>query len=212
MSNGISTGSGGSLVQFFTRARNLKWWRGSRKAGSPAEHFEIFSQWQINARAEELKPLLSNPMSILQWWSSVFVEGEMLSSAHCKDFKARFFTKGFLPHTFQFVAWIEEESDNEITIKTDGDFGGVGKIRLHERHSVSIIDVRWSVTVKHPYIWPFLRVLKPVFVWNHLWAMSQGRKGLEAYMGQTGAQGFVQPKPTFPHNLDYFSKPRHWRV
>ena len=183
--------------------------------------FDIRSKWAIDAPLSELQVIISDPMSILTWWSSVFIDGEALNAQDknspkgrqdIRGFRARFYTKGFLPHAFQFIARIEELSPNHLVIETEGDFKGIGTIKLKECDGCAVVDVHWSVTVVHPYLWPFLRILKPVFVWNHLWAMRRGRQGLIEFIKQECTPDRPFQKPTFPHNLAFFRTPRQWRV
>jgi len=185
------------------------------------QSFDIRSKWTIDAPLPDLQVIVSDPMSILIWWSSVFIDGEALSvknQGHSngqddfRGFKARFYTKGFLPHAFQFIARVEEHSPNHLVIKTEGDFKGVGTIMLREFEGRALVSVHWSVTVVHPYLWPFLRILKPIFVWNHLWAMRRGRQGLIEFVKRNHAADRPFQTPTFPHNLAFFRTPRQWRV
>ncbi|MBO6756923.1 MAG: hypothetical protein JJ902_11405 [Roseibium sp.] len=178
------------------------------------EEFRIKSCWDLCVPEQHVRTILNDPMSILDWWPAVFMHGEVLEQPDdtLVGFTARFHTKGFLPHTFQFVASIVELTASGIVIKTTGDFDGMGTILISECNGKSKVTVEWRVWVKHPYIQPFLRILKPVFVWNHLWAMRQGRKGLESLLLGGGGRWQRAQQPTFPHNLAALRIPSKWRL
>jgi hypothetical protein len=178
------------------------------------ENFTICSCWELDVPVSRVRFIVTEPMSILRWWPAVFMHGEVLEEP--KDslvgFAARFHTKGFLPHTFQFVATVVEQSDNKIIIATNGDFDGIGTILISEKGGHSSVEVEWCVSVDHPYVQPFLRILKPVFVWNHLWAMKQGRSGLNSAIFGKAENWQATQRPTFPHNLAALRVPSQWRL
>ena len=180
------------------------------------EPFSIRSKWNIDAPVTEVRAVFENPLSILDWWSSVFLAGEAIEpvGATSGAFQAKFYTKGFLPHTFQFLATISSLEEDRLVISTSGDFDGVGTIVLLEKGEQTLVTVEWQVIVNQPYILPFLFILKPVFVWNHIWAMRQGRLGFEAALARNKLNGSIvkYPASTFPHNFSFLRNPRRWRV
>lgn len=178
------------------------------------EDFRITSYWEVSVPVSRAKIILTDPMSILRWWPAVFLHGEILEDPEDTliGFAARFHTKGFLPHTFQFVATIIEQTTDRIVVTTKGDFDGIGTIHISERNGQSRIAVEWRVSVDHPYVQPFLHILKPVFVWNHLWAMRQGKSGLEAVLTDENITWRSAQRPTFPHNLAALRVPSQWRL
>ena len=164
----------------------------------------------------EVRAIVDDPLSIRDWWSAVFMDVHELNEGNENrdGYTVKCFTKGFLPHSFQFVARIKALTPDEMTIETHGDFDGVGTIELSARDNATLVSVEWRVNVHQPYIRPLLRVFKPIFVWNHLWAMRQGRLGLGEYLQQRKLQHPTGPiqRPTFPHNLQIFQSPAKWRV
>lgn len=175
------------------------------------EEFCICTSWHLDVPHERITFVVTDPMSILQWWAPVFLRGEVLGNQNAPQdgFRARFQTKGFLPHTFQFIAEIKRQDAHHLTITTSGDFDGVGTIDVTPQGAQTKVDVEWRVRVDHPYMQPFLKLLKPVFVWNHKWAMRQGQQGLESFVLQ-GAGSLKGP--TFPHNLPVMRSPMSWRL
>ncbi len=188
----------------------------SVKTAAGHEPFLVKTRWELDCTAGELRSLLMEPLAITRWWAPVFLHAECIEEGadDRHGYAMRCFTKGYLPHAFQFVARIANVSDTVLVIETHGDFNGVGTIELWSEGPRTRASVEWSVNVSHPYIRPFLKLLKPVFVWNHRWAMRQGRKGLERMIrvGGQNAEAFIPMRPTFPHNLAWFRTPQRWRI
>lgn len=187
-------------------------------SGVRSRHFEINSSWKLHGTVEEIAAILEDPLSLTRWWGPVFMKGELVSTGNSglEGVTVRFFTKGLLPHTFQFTAQVARlDEAGEVVIRTWGDFDGVGHIAIEQCGSHVWVDVNWSVTVEQPYIRFLLAAFKPVFTANHRWAMRRGREGLQAEIARRrGLSGNRvakhRTKPTFPHNLAMLQRNFRW--
>ena len=180
--------------------------------------FELRSSWALDAEVGELLRVFDDPMSLTNWWSTVFMRGEIMSEGDDQNvgMTARFFTKGLLPHTFQFTARIDRIEDADaILIRTWGDFDGHCDIVLSDGAGCALIHIRWQVTPHQPYIRRLIRLFRPIFVANHRWAMRRGREGLQQEVlrrrhQQDTTAGIGFRKPTFPHNLAFVQRRFSW--
>ncbi len=169
--------------------------------------FEIDSFWQLDASFGELDFVLENPLSIADWWASVFMRVEILGGDYYSQdgLQCKLWTKGFLPHTFSFTANVfHNKSDEQVVVKTTGDFGGLGTISRYKQSENSIVHINWRTRVDSHWLYWLMMVVKPIFVANHKWAMRKGRLGLIAEIerrrnGDPDA-GKIQ-RPIFPHNI-----------
>ena len=179
--------------------------------------FDVVSTWVLDGSPEEIIQVFNDPMSLTRWWSTVFMRGEMISQG-ARDrvgLTARFYTKGLLPHTFQFTAAIEKvQGDSAMRIRTWGDFDGQGDISVTPVNDETHATIRWRVNVHQPYIRWLIYIFKPVFVANHRWAMRRGCEGLQAEIRRR--RKAVAPcetphmRPTFPHNLTLLQDRFRW--
>ncbi len=180
------------------------------------EPFLIRSEWEVEAPVSEVRAIVEEPLLIKDWWPAVFMDVQEINAGleSGDGYTVKCFTKGFLPHSFQFVATIKSLTSDKLIIVTQGDFEGKGTIEIAEKSNVTSVNVEWQVSVHQPYIKSLLRILKPIFVWNHLWAMRQGRIGLEKFLRQRQQAHHVKAirRPTFPHNMPGFRRPAKWRV
>src|SRR5688572_30637698 len=95
--------------------------------------FVLVSHWTLEADVDDVFDVIREPLSLTRWWPSVFMKAELIApeSSNLTGLKVRLFTKGLLPHTFQFTAEIvKAEPRGELDIRTRGDFDGVGTIRV----------------------------------------------------------------------------------
>lgn len=180
--------------------------------------FNIDSTWHLIGKIDEIQSVLEDPLSLTEWWSPVFMKGELLSQTggDLENLTARFYTKGLLPHTFQFTARIIAHDKNSgIEIHTWGDFDGIGTISALEHGEETYVSVNWTVLVRQPYLRPLLQIFKPIFVANHRWAMRRGHEGLQAeiYRRRDASAAEISVpriKPTFPHNLKFMGLNFKW--
>ena len=169
--------------------------------------FEIDSFWQLDASFEELDFVLENPLSIADWWASVFMQVEVLGGDYYSQdgLQCKLWTKGFLPHTFSFIANVfHDKNEEQVIVKTTGDFGGLGTISRYKRDVGSIVHINWRTRVDSHWLYWLMMMIKPLFVANHKWAMRKGRLGLTAEIERRRLGGSVtrkKQKPVFPHNI-----------
>lgn len=151
-----------------------------------------------------------------QWWGRVFLHIDELragdQNGEGRAFKCH--TKGFLPYSLQFTASVDLRSANRVVFTMKGDFDGQATIHALERDGMTRVRVNWAFSLCHPRLKYFAPLLRPVFVWNHRWAMRQGHRGLQDMLrsrrGRTARLSFRQP--TFPHNISALRIPAKWRV
>lgn len=178
--------------------------------------FRINSQWRLDATVPQVREIISDPGALPDWWGSVFMRVELLGN-DCRSLDGclvRLYTKGFLPHTFEFLARVTSlREDRHMVIETVGDFCGRGEMEIAEADNQVNIDIRWEVFVTQPVIRPLLRILKPVFVLNHRWAMRKGRQGLQKAIELRRSDTPLRAlqTPTFPHNFSHIRKRYQFR-
>ncbi len=174
--------------------------------------FDITTHWQLDARADELSAIVLDAEQLHFWCPNVFMHGTLVDKGAPDGLglTIRLHTKGWLPHSFLFIAKIVELVPNQsMTIAVKGDFNGAGYISLNETPDGQCkAKLRWVVEIEQPLIRRIVRILNPIFVLNHLWSTRQARKLMQAevYRRRRGANQFAKAKPTFPHNLPGFRK------
>lgn len=179
-------------------------------------HFFIPSQWEFAAPIRELQPILEDLSCLRQWWGRVFLHVDELcagdGSGEGRTFMCH--TKGFLPYSLQFIATVDSRESNRVVFTMDGDFDGQATICAREQDGVTRVDVTWAFALCHPRLKYLAPLLRPLFIWNHRWAMRQGQRGLQTMLmdRRGGATTLTFGRPTFPHNIAGLRVPANWRV
>jgi len=185
--------------------------------------FDIHTSWVVRAAPRELSDVVLDPDALEHWCPRVFLNVDIVDrgAADGLGMTVRAFTKGWLPHSFHFITRINDlEPHQYMRLDVQGDFEGYATFELKPDGERTRIDVRWRVNSHHPYIKYIARLLRPVFVWNHTWAMRAGARAMQREVDRRRAKRnvFDARRPTFPHNVPVLrealrlrSAPAQWR-
>jgi hypothetical protein len=89
-------------------------------------------------------------------------------------------TKGWPPYKLRWtIKTIRMEKPNLIEFKASGDFStDSSKWILRPQGKETLVTLDWNPKAGKPIVKLLSPVLKPVFEWNHHWAMNRGEKQL----------------------------------
>jgi uncharacterized protein YndB with AHSA1/START domain len=137
--------------------------------------YHFITQWRIKAPPEQIFDLIQKPLEFPRWWGSVYLQVELE-----KEGRVRFVTKGKLPYHLRWTSeTITSRPPEYLAIKAAGDFDGRGIWTLAHDGDHTAVTFDWQLTAEKPLLRFLSFLLKPLFSWNHRWAMEQGRRGLE---------------------------------
>jgi len=149
----------------------------------PANVYHFITPWFIpGATLAQVWPLISDAATFPTWWRSVFLEvtpepGNPAEAPIGRRY--RYHTKGRLPYHLHWTAEVTAiEAPTMIEIRATGDFNGVGRWILKEHANAVTAQLDWDISADLPLLKVLSPVLKPLFSWNHQWAMKQGEQGL----------------------------------
>jgi hypothetical protein len=66
-----------------------------------------------------------------------------------------------------------------MSVRARGDLDGRGEWRFRQDGEWVVATYDWTVLAAKPWMAVLAPLLKPVFAWNHRWAMQRGFEGLE---------------------------------
>jgi hypothetical protein len=185
-----------------------------RRTPEKSPDFDITTRWALDARPEELTTIVLDPELLHVWCPTVFMHGELVERGRADGLgmAIRLHTKGFLPHSFFFLARIVDVVPHRfMRIAVSGDFEGIGELSVTpDRGAGCNAELHWQTSVRHPWLRPLVRSLHPIFVWNHKWAMRHARKLMQAEVDRRREAGgcLVRARATFPHG---FAAVREWQ-
>ena len=143
----------------------------------PANEYQFLTQWRVAAPSHLVYDILKNGADYPRWWPDVYLSAKWHPSGHLDGLGDRIelHTKGWLPYTLHWTAISESYIESKrIEIRAEGDFVGRGVWMLDEADGQTDICFDWRLRADNPLLRWLSPLLKPVFKWNHHWAMSTG--------------------------------------
>ena len=148
--------------------------------------YVFVDEWLVPAPTEDVYALLSCPRDYPRWWGDAFLEGEGDPGPAAPGKRARLVTRGRLPYRRQWeLVCVEAEVPRRLVSRIDGDFVGKGIWTLTSVPDGTRAVLEWQVEVRKPLVRHLTLLLRPLFAWNHRWAMQRGQERIEALLGES---------------------------
>ena len=169
--------------------------------------FDIITRWRLRADPEELTNIVLEPQSIHVWCPSVFLDSEVLDRGRDDGLgmTIRLHSKGWLPHAFFCIARIVDLVPHRfMAIEVRGEFEGIGMLWVTPVGNGNCEAVlHWRTNIRHPYVRRLTRLLNPIFVLNHKWAMRRAHRLMQEEIDRrrAGSERVTTARATFPHNM-----------
>ncbi len=143
----------------------------------PNNLYTFITEWRVEAPRELVYEILKEGRDYPRWWPDVYLSATHYGSGIPNGIGDRvdFHTRGRLPYQLFWTAEvIRHERPHTIEIAATGDFVGNGCWTLSETSTGTDIRFDWVIRAEKPLIRLLSPVLKPIFRWNHEWAMGRG--------------------------------------
>jgi quercetin dioxygenase-like cupin family protein/uncharacterized protein YndB with AHSA1/START domain len=156
-----------------------------RAAAAGSNEYLFVDEWDVAAPREAVFDALADARTYPQWWTPVYVDVDadgppVLGKVSRQHFKGR------LPyhlHTQSTITRLEWPSVVEGDV--EGDLRGRGLWTLTEIPGGTHVRFDWRVFADRKLLRTLTPVLRPVFRWNHNWAIARAMEGLEPYAQRT---------------------------
>ena len=140
-----------------------------------ANDYHFVTHWRVEAAAEEIYDVLDNPLDLVRWWPSVYLEVKQV-----EPMVFELHTKGWLPYTLRWrLRRTESHRPTGFSIQAWGDFDGSGVWTFAQDGRYVDITYDWRIKAEKPLLRYLSFLLKPIFSANHRWAMAQGEQSLK---------------------------------
>lgn len=116
-----------------------------------------------------------------RWWPSVYLEVEKRGDV------VELLTKGWLPYKLRWSFRVVETRSDGFAIEAFGDFVGRGEWLFVQDGGEVDITYDWRIRAEKPLLRIFSPILKPIFSWNHRWAMARGEESLVRELARRAA-------------------------
>ncbi len=147
----------------------------------PANEYQFLTEWRIVAPRQLLYEILKEGKDYPHWWPDVYLAAQALPSGRADRIgdRVELLTKGWLPYKLRWTAISEQyEAPQRIEIRAEGDFVGRGVWQLEDAGNTTHITFDWRLRADKPLLRWLSPLFKPLFKWNHHWAMATGLKRL----------------------------------
>lgn len=146
---------------------------------SNAYHF--VSDWRVRGSIDEVAGILADPVSLPRWWPSVYLSAEQVDAEDPSKTgpSIRLRTRGRLPYTLHWSFRVTEITmPHRLSLEAWGDFEGRGVWTLRQDGPMVALTYDWRVQANKTLLRRLSWLLRPLFAWNHRWAMAQGEESL----------------------------------
>ncbi len=147
----------------------------------PANEYAFLTEWNVNASQEMVYEILKEGKDYPRWWPDVYLKADFEPSGRLDNVGDRviFFTNGWLPYRLRWTAEVvRHERPQTIEINAYGDFVGRGVWSLKSEGEGTHIAFDWRLRADKPLLRWLSPIFKPIFKWNHHWAMARGYESL----------------------------------
>ena len=146
-----------------------------------AAEYVFVDEWDVAAPIEAVFEALADGRTYPEWWKPVYL-GVEADGPPAVGRVSREHFKGRLPYHLRTTSKIVRlEPPTEIEAEVEGDLSGRGIWTLTRRDSGTHVRFDWRVNADRPLLRVLTPLLRPLFRWNHNWAIARAIEGLEPY-------------------------------
>jgi quercetin dioxygenase-like cupin family protein/uncharacterized protein YndB with AHSA1/START domain len=143
--------------------------------------YVFIDDWDVEAPIEAVFEALADARSYPEWWRPVYLEVEADGPPEVGAVSRQHF-KGRLPYTLRITSKITRlERPTEVEADVEGDLSGHGHWTLTKTGGGVHVRFDWRVNADRAFLRLLTPVLRPLFRWNHDWAIARAMEGLEPY-------------------------------
>jgi mannose-6-phosphate isomerase-like protein (cupin superfamily) len=161
-----------------------------RDGGATAGAGYVFvDEWDVEAPIEAVFDAVADARTYPAWWRPVYIDVESDGPPAVGAVTRQHF-KGRLPYhlrTTSTVVSMQRPTSIEGTVQ--GDLSGRGVWMLSERGAATHVRFDWRVNADRPLLRVLTPLLRPLFAWNHNWAIARAIEGLGPYARRQAAAG-----------------------
>jgi hypothetical protein len=183
--------------------------RAAKGSVMPAHEYHLGSDWQVEGTVREVYDVISDNEHLVEWWPAAFLRCDLVEPGPPGGVgkTLRVVTKGWLPYTIDWHQRVTESREPDgFSIETWGDFTGRGVWTFVQIGPLVDVHFDWHIAADKPLLHYLSPLLKPVFAFNHRWAMARGEEGLRLELLRRRATTDEEraaiprpPGPTWPH-------------
>src|SRR5919202_1234100 len=152
-----------------------------RAAGAADNEYLFVDEWDVAAPPAAVFDALADARTYPTWWTPVYIDVDadgppVLGKVSRQHFKGR------LPYHLHTQSTITRlEPPHVVQGDVEGDLRGRGTWTLTPIPGGTHVRFDWQVFADRKLLRTLTPVLRPLFRWNHNWAIARAMQGLEPY-------------------------------
>jgi mannose-6-phosphate isomerase-like protein (cupin superfamily) len=151
--------------------------------------YVFVDEWDVDAPIEAVFDAVADARTYPAWWRPVYIDVEA-SGPPAAGAVTRQHFKGRLPYHLRTTSTVVRmQRPTSIEGVVHGDLSGRGVWTLSERGPKTHVRFDWRVNADRPLLRVLTPLLRPLFRWNHAWAIARAIEGLEPYARRRAARG-----------------------
>jgi uncharacterized protein YndB with AHSA1/START domain len=152
-----------------------------RAAGATDNEYLFVDEWHVAAPPHAVFDALADARTYPRWWTPVYIDVDADGPPRLgKESKQHF--KGRLPYHLHTRSKITRlEPPHVVQGDVEGDLRGRGTWTLTPTATGTHVRFDWRVFADRKLLRALTPLLRPVFRWNHNWAIARAMEGLEPY-------------------------------
>jgi quercetin dioxygenase-like cupin family protein/uncharacterized protein YndB with AHSA1/START domain len=141
--------------------------------------YVFVDEWDVAAPREAVFDLIADARTYPSWWRPVYIDVESDGEPRLGAVSQQHF-KGRLPYHLRTSSTVTVyDPPHRVGAEVVGDLRGRGLWTLTPTETGTRVRFDWSVFADKPLLQVLTPVLRPVFRWNHAWAIARAQEGLE---------------------------------
>jgi hypothetical protein len=180
----------------------------------PVSNDYVFqTRWRVESTREEVYRIIEDVPEFARWWPAVWLKVETINQGDADGLGAtyRLTTKGWLPYLLHWTSrTIEKQFPERIALEAAGDFRGGGVWTFIQDGAFVDMNYDWKISADKPLLRRLSFLLKPLFRFNHNWAMAKGLVSLERELARRHAASEEERArvPPPPAAVFWFGRPK----
>lgn len=154
-----------------------------------AVEYVFIDEWDVHAPIEAVFDALADARTYPKWWTPVYldVQSDGPPAVGCRSVEL---FKGRLPYRLKMTSEIVRlDRPHEFEISASGDLSGRGIWTLTPRTDAVHVRFDWRVNADRTLLRVLTPVLRPLFRWNHNYAIARAKIGLQLYAQAHAGRG-----------------------
>jgi hypothetical protein len=154
-----------------------------------ANAYHFITRWRVPSTLAEVAEILGNAPDLTRWWPSVYLDVNELEPGHPNGLGKviDLYTKGWLPYTLRWQFRVTEARSDGFALEAWGDFVGRGNWIFEQDGAWVNITYEWAIAAEKPLLKALSPFVKPLFEFNHQWAMRMGEASLRLELARRHA-------------------------